>query len=117
MARGGSLLVLGDHTDVFGLMRGFNTLLGPLGIRFRFDSAYKARETWRGCQAAAPDLDRMGMGRREPRSRRRRFAWSSADHARPLLVGRYAFSDAGIRENVMGSLPGQLPLRSRRAAR
>ena len=45
VARGGSLLVLGDHTDVFGLMRGFNSLLGPLGIKFRFDSAYKARET------------------------------------------------------------------------
>ncbi len=39
VARGGSLLVLGDHTDVFGLMRGFNSLLEPLGIQFRFDSA------------------------------------------------------------------------------
>ena len=29
VARGGSLLVLGDHTDVFGLMRGFNSLLEP----------------------------------------------------------------------------------------
>ena len=34
VARGGSLLVLGDHTDVFGLMRGFNSLLGPFGIKF-----------------------------------------------------------------------------------
>ncbi len=41
VSAGGSLLVLGDHTDVFGLMRGFNTLVGPEGVRFRFDSAYR----------------------------------------------------------------------------
>ncbi len=60
VARGGSLLILGDHTDVFGLMRGFNSFLEPIGIRFRFDSAYKARQTWRGCQGAAPDAVASG---------------------------------------------------------
>lgn len=36
---GGSLLVLGDHTDVDGSMRSQNDLLAPVGIEFQFDSA------------------------------------------------------------------------------
>ena len=105
VARGGSLLVLGDHTDVFGLMRGFNGLLGPLGVRFRFDSAYKARESWRGCQAAAPDAIAMGWDDENP-GVAVGASLELSGNARPLLVGRYAFSDGGIRENVMGSFLG-----------
>ena len=55
VASRGGLLVLGDHTDVFGLMHGFNSLLDGFGILFQFDSAYHARETWRGCLSTAPD--------------------------------------------------------------
>ncbi len=105
VARGGSLLVLGDHTDVFGLMRGFNSLIGPLGIKFRFDSAYQARQTWRGCQAVPPDGVASGWDDHNPGV----AVGASLEligNARPLLVGRYAFSDAGIRENVMGSFLG-----------
>jgi len=105
VAQGGSLLVLGDHTDVFGLMRGFNSLLAPLGIRFRFDSAYKARHTWRGCQAAAPDAVAMDWDDENPGV----AVGSSLElsgNARPLLVGRYAFSDVGMRENTIGSFLG-----------
>ena len=105
VARGGSLLVLGDHTDVFGLMKGFNSLLGPLGIRFRFDSAYKARETWRGCQAAAPDAIAWGWDNENP-GVAVGASLELSGSARPLLVGRYGFSDIGIRENVMGSFLG-----------
>jgi hypothetical protein len=98
-------LVLGDHTDVFGLMRGFNSLLEPLGIQFRFDSAYKAREGWRGCQAAAPDAVAWGWDEENPGV----AVGSSLEltgSARPFLVGRYGFSDAGVRENSVGSYLG-----------
>lgn len=105
VAKGGSLLVLGDHTDVFGLMRGFNTLLGPLGIKFRFDSAFKARETWRGCQVAAPDAVAWGWDQENP-GVAVGASLELGGNARPLLVGRYGFSDAGIRENVVGSFLG-----------
>jgi len=105
VARGGSLLVLGDHTDVFGLMRGFNSLLGPLGIRFRFDSAYKARESWRGCQAAAPDAIAWGWDEQNP-GVAVGASLELAGAARPLLVGRYGFSDMGVRENSIGSFLG-----------
>jgi hypothetical protein len=105
VASGGSLLVLGDHTDVFGLMRGFNTLLEPAGIQFRFDSAYKARETWRGCESAATDAVAWGWELDDPGV----AVGASLDligSARPLLIGRYGFSDAGMRENVSGSFLG-----------
>ncbi|MFI5454081.1 MAG: DUF4350 domain-containing protein [Isosphaerales bacterium] len=105
VARGGSLLVLGDHTDVFGLMRGFNSLLGPLGIQFRFDSAYKARENWRGCQAAAADAVACGWDDENP-GVAVGASLELSGSARPLLVGRYGFSDNGVRENVMGSYLG-----------
>jgi hypothetical protein len=105
VARGGSLLVLGDHTDVFGLMRGFNSLLGPLGIQFRFDSAYKTRETWRGCQAAASDMITWGWDSENP-GVAVGASLELSGSARPLLVGRYAFSDNGVRENTMGSFLG-----------
>jgi hypothetical protein len=105
VARGGSLLVLGDHTDVFGLMRGFNSLLGPLGIRFRFDSAYKARDTWRGCQSAAPDAIAWGWDEENP-GVAVGASLELSGSARPLLVGRYGFSDNGVRENTMGSFLG-----------
>ena len=46
LSAGGSLLVLGDHTDVYGLMTGFNSLIGPYGIRYRFDSARFEGSSW-----------------------------------------------------------------------
>jgi hypothetical protein len=105
VAHGGSLLVLGDHTDVFGLMRGFNSLLEPLGIRFRFDSAYKARESWRGCQAASSDAVAWGWDDENP-GVAVGASLELSGSARPLLVGRYGFSDNGVRENVIGSYLG-----------
>ncbi len=54
VVRGGSLLVLGDHTGVFGLMRGFNSLFSPLGIQFRFDSAYRRGSPGAGARRQCP---------------------------------------------------------------
>ena len=103
--RGGSLLVLGDHTDVFGLMRGFNSLINEFGIRFRFDSAYKGRENWRGCQVAGPDAIACGWDWENP-SVAVGASLELSGSARPLLIGRYGFSDAGVRENYVGSYLG-----------
>ena len=64
--------MLGDHTDVFGLMCGFNTLLSPLGIEFRFDSAYKVRES---CAVARRPLPMPSLGLGTPRTR-----WSPWGH-------------------------------------
>ena len=105
VAGGGGLLVLGDHTDVFGLMKGFNTLLEGFGIQFRFDSAYHARPGWRGCLSPAPDAVTTGWDLDSPMV----AIGASLElrgGARPLLTGRFGHSDIGIRSNVIGSYLG-----------
>jgi hypothetical protein len=105
VAGGGNLLVLGDHTDVFGLMNGFNTLLSGFGIEFQFDSAYHSRSTWRGCLSASADAVACGWETESPGvavgASLKLTGW-----ARPLLCGRYAHSDVGSRANVLGSFLG-----------
>jgi hypothetical protein len=51
VARGGSLLVLGDHTDIGGTRGPLNQLLEPVGIAFNFDSAMPldAESQWFNC--------------------------------------------------------------------
>lgn len=102
---GGALLVLGDHTDIFGLMTGFNSLLSDWGIEFRFDSGCKQTHSWESlCEwnpwAAeywVPPAD-VGTGIGASLLVRR--------PALPVLTGRYGFSDKGIRENTIGALLG-----------
>ncbi len=103
---GGTILVLADHTDVFGLMRGFNTLLPSFGMELRFDSAYPALPDWRMCSRnnrLANAIWPRGPGD---------LAYSigasiACDPGTEILVsGPYALSDRGIRENQMGSYLG-----------
>jgi hypothetical protein len=102
---GGSLLVLGDHTDVFGLMRGFNPLTTPWGVTFRYDSAYHTGAGWADDVAWLPGA--LGAWR-DPRAANVGIGASLAlrPPARPLLTARYAFSDLGEPENLMGSFLG-----------
>jgi hypothetical protein len=102
---GGALLVLGDHTDVFGLMRGFNSLLEFTGLTFRFDAAYPTGGTFVGkaryaYHALASGWRTTALGTAIGASLDIRPPW------RPLLIGRYVLSDAGMRGNWMGSLLG-----------
>lgn len=103
--RGGTLLVLGDHTNVFGLQDSFNQLLDPYGIEFQFDSAYYLRKGWRGCITTSSGimegpweehLPGIAIG----------ASLKLSKGARSLVTGRYAFSDRGYEENVVGSFLG-----------
>jgi hypothetical protein len=105
VARGGSLLVLGDHTDVFGLMGGFNSLLAECGVEFRFDSAYHARETWAGCLSIGSHAVAQPWARSAP-SLGIGASLECRPPARPLLWARYAHSDHGVRENEVGAFLG-----------
>jgi hypothetical protein len=42
---GGSLIVLGDHTNVGGIQHPLNKLLNPVGIHYRFDAALPVDDT------------------------------------------------------------------------
>ena len=108
LGAGGRLLVLGDHTDVFGLMGGLNPLLSEYGITFRFDSAYHARDSWDCCSRGAPGsfYARPGF----PLGHGIGASLHLTGGARPLVSARHSFSDVGLRENIMGSYLGNYHL-------
>jgi hypothetical protein len=95
---GGSLLVLGDHTDVGGIQKPLNSLLEPVGIAFNFDTAYPLglRTSWQGALNSWPvgfarvadDLDTgIHVG----------ASLSIPSPVIPVFIGRYSFSDRGDR--------------------
>lgn len=96
--RGGSLLVLGDHTDVEGSQDSQNRLLEPTGIRFRFDGAVGSPlGGWTGSELAFHPLTsgvahggQLGIS-----------VGASLDlegsRARPLVLGSCGLSDVGDR--------------------
>ncbi|MGH9870737.1 MAG: DUF4350 domain-containing protein [Candidatus Polarisedimenticolia bacterium] len=92
--RGGSLLVLADHTDLFETMGPINDLIDPYGVRVRFDSAYPARREWKSCLRPRPPLGigRTGIGTG--------CSLQLRGLARPLVIGTHALSDAGNRHNT-----------------
>lgn len=106
---GGNLLVLGDHTNVFGLRDGLNPLLEPFGITFRFDSAYHARTTWKGSIEVSPHALGQPWGVRPP-GIGIGASLELAKGARPLAVARYAHSDLGVEENTIGAFLGNYAL-------
>jgi len=106
LAVGGSLLVLGDHTDVFGCKKGFDSLLGAYGMGFRFDSAYHASSSWYGCAVSShhPALTtgegQLVLGHGIGASLQVEAGVES------LIRGRFAFGDRGVRGNTMGAFLG-----------
>ncbi|HZC77090.1 MAG TPA: hypothetical protein VE258_05045, partial [Ktedonobacterales bacterium] len=91
--RGGSLLVLGDHTDLLGTMGPLNALTAGWGITFQFDSAFASQREWAGCLDAARPLWRRNTGIGTGASLR------IGAGARPMIIGRFGLADAGDRSN------------------
>lgn len=93
--RGGSLLVLGDHTGVVGIRGPYNELLRPFGIRYQFDCASFPGNSWEYAMAPITHPLRAGLTHDdEPQ------IWVGASleadpPARPVLLARYGFSDFG----------------------
>lgn len=97
---GGGLLLLGDHTDIAGSMKQFNRVLARVPLSFRFDSAMPARYTWDTLLATRPHPAVAGFDATLGRSW---WVGASLDcryPARPLVVGKYCYSDPGDHENV-----------------
>ncbi len=93
---GGALLVLGDHTDIGGIMEPINDLIGFTDIRLRFDSAIPMDSQWRWKACLRGGWHPLFHGRKNAD-----FGISigaSLDiglRAQPLVVGEKAFSDIG----------------------
>lgn len=114
---GGSVLVLGDHTNVSGLMTGLegpdyesgdgglNSLLVPWGYEFVFDSAYHTADGWSEGLEWKPGI--LGLWR-DPRKEGIGIG-ASLRIERPvqsIVQARYGFSDWGFADNYTGSFLG-----------
>lgn len=106
VSNGGSLLLLGDHTDLAGLMKNFNQILKIVNIKFKFDSAMPTRYTW----------DYIMDERLHPITNSydieiARSWWVGASlectpPAEPLVVGKYCYSDWGYKNNAKNAFLG-----------
>jgi len=100
--QGGSLLVIGDHTNVGGMQIPLNELLAPVGIRYRFDAAlpFDEKFKWFTCtqllhhpvtfSLTNPDELQYGIG-------------ASLDlslSSFPVIIGSSVLSDNGNRSNA-----------------
>ncbi len=99
--QGGSLLVVGEHTWVSQDGKDydiFTTLMAPSDIRVNFDSAYYHIGGWIDANEYFPDPLWRGLRQELCETGFGIGASLSAGwKAEPLLVGTYAFSDAGSR--------------------
>lgn len=97
---GGGLLVLGDHTDLFGSMAPLNDLLSPIGVQFEFDSAFPLRRHWQHSLDIRPHPITYGLaGAMDTQIGTGASLSLSNATARPLILGRHAFGDYGNRLN------------------
>ncbi|MGD9403235.1 MAG: hypothetical protein PVF95_13335 [bacterium] len=106
VSRGGALLILGDHTGVGGIREPFNDLLRPVNIEFEFDSATFWAQGWRDALELMPHPVNRGIIDSEDIQ-----IWIGASlvirpPARPVIVGRYGYSDIGNAANVERSYLG-----------
>jgi hypothetical protein len=104
---GGSLLVLGDHTDMMGVMGPLNTLIDFVNIRYKFDSAHYLKRDWRDSFEQFPHAiftgitDETDVGISVGASLE-----FSPLHAKPVLAAKYGFSDAGDYMNTQNAYLG-----------
>jgi hypothetical protein len=95
---GGSLLVLGDHTDIGGMKDPLNDLLAPIGISYKFDSGLPIEQNfdWEPCyglmyhpisyNTEILDEIQIGVGATLEISNLQSF---------PIIFGKYGLSDRG----------------------
>jgi len=107
--RGGSLLVLGDHTGTTSIRDPFNDLLKPVNIRFNFDAAKAFLDGWLWAYLLPRHAMTMGMDDTINEIE----IWvgaslSMAPPARPLIIGSYGFSDPGDMANPQRGNLGNL---------
>lgn len=117
--KGGSLLLLGDHTGLGNIREPSNHLLKPYGIELNFDSAKPTRTGWAGSLVCAlhsltAGLDLERQGGDSPGVTQ---IWVGASlkvsaPGLPLIVGREGFSDVGNEANVKDGYLGDFRYRT-----
>ncbi len=106
VARGGSLLILGDHTGVKGIRGPFNDLLEPVRIRFKFDSGTFWAQGWRDALELLPHPIHHDVILSEDIQIWVGASLDFSPPAEPVIVGKYGFSDLGDAANLERSYLG-----------
>lgn len=100
VTKGGSLLVMGDHTGIESIREPFNDLLKPLHLAFRFDSAFALISSWQNCLEIRPHSITKRVKNENDLQ-----IWTGASltldyPAKPIIIGQRAFSDQGDPNNM-----------------
>jgi len=105
---GGGLLVLGDHTNIGGIMDTVNDLTSPLGLSLAFDSAASEDPGWSRTLRILPPFSGQVRTIEVPVSIGASVEASLHPEVSAFLVGRRAFSDPGDERNTGRALLGNL---------
>lgn len=97
---GGSLLVLGDHTNIGNIQEPLNKLLKPIKTEYRFDSGFPISE-WINCyqimhHPITSNLEMYSDDIAISIGASLNISFVST----PIIIGRYAFSDRGNISNI-----------------
>lgn len=103
---GGGLLILGDHTNLAGLMVNFNKVLEIVNIRFKFDSAMPTRYTWDSLMDERPHPVSGHFTTETSRSWWVGASVECSPPAEPVVVGKYCYSDWGYKNNQKNAYLG-----------
>ena len=98
---GGSLLVLGDHTNVGEILEPLNDLLKPVDIRFRFDSALPldTKFQWMNCYKSMYNPISSDISEFNEIQISVGASLDIGFSCQPLIIGTYALSDNGNKLN------------------
>ncbi len=109
---GNSLLVLGDHTDIGGIMNPSNSLLEPVGIKFKFDSAIPIKQHWSSSYTLLnhPINDGIYNNNDLSISVGASLETDVTKSSFPIILGKGGFSDIGNYLNVDRSYLGDYEL-------
>ena len=93
--KGGSLLVLGEHTGAAHIRMPYNDLLSPVKISFNFDSAISVVEKWAHAFELKPHYINSNIKNENDLQIGIGASLRISPPARPVIIGKYAFSDRG----------------------
>ena len=105
---GGGLLILGDHTDFAGIQNPLNSLLNPVDIRFRFDTAIpmNVKNNWESCYQLLHDRSIFNIKRMNQIHIGLGASLNVGLGSYPTIIGRYGFSDCGNHSNIEKAFQG-----------
>lgn len=103
---GGSLLVLGDHTDVGGTASAINKLLKPTDISYNFDSVLPTKTHWDNCLMILAHPITKGIKESIQISMSVGASLKIEEYSIPILVGKYSYADVGNPKNEKNAYLG-----------